>query len=345
MIGKGLRFVSKLPSYTVKHTVIRIVLVGFTAFLFLFIAANITQRKDVEVTIVNYIQVMLFFIVGSEINVLLDNITEHFFPIPEKIGIRIFLHLFISVAFAWAAVVYFQNLLGSENLLQEPIVRLMMVLAGIFVFILLISSMGLHITEKWINSVNELEKLKQAKLQSDYNTLQDQLNPHFLFNNLSILKSMIIYDQKAAVKFTENFTDVYRYILQSHGKTTIKLKEEISFIRSYIEIHKERLGESLAVEIDIEENMLENNLPSLSLQLLVENAIKHNIAAKNKPLQIKIFTADKYIIVQNNVQRKESSYSTHSGLKNLVQRYKIITEKEVIIQQTDTDFTVKLPIP
>jgi LytS/YehU family sensor histidine kinase len=179
---------------------------------------------------------------------------------------------------------------------------------------------------------------------SDYNALQDQLNPHFLFNNLSILKSMIIYDQYSAVDFTQNFTDFYRYVLQSRGKTTVLLKDEIELLYSYIAIHKERLGENLQVKIDIGNDSIEKNIPPLSLQLLVENAIKHNIAGKENPLMIEVFTDTDSITVKNNLQPKESFYSTRNGLKNLVQRYKLIAEKEVEINQNEEFFTVKLPL-
>lgn len=344
MIGKNLLFISKLPTYTLKHTAIRMLLVGFTGFLFLFIAVNFSPVNTIEITSVQYLRVILIFIIGSEINVLLDNVAEHFFPIPEKIGLRIAMHLVFSVLFAWVAVVYFESLMDSGNLLKEPVVKLMLVLGGIFIFILLVVSVGLRITEKWIQSVNELEELKQLKLMGDYNALQDQLNPHFLFNNLSILKSMIIYDQKAAVEFTQNFTDFYRYVLQSSGKTTVRLKDEIELLRAFIAIHKERLGENLQVKIDIGNSITEKNIPPLSLQLLVENAIKHNIAGKENPLVVEIFSDENTVTVRNNLQPKESSYSTRNGLKNLVHRFKILSEKEIVITQNNSTFAVQLPL-
>jgi len=344
MIGKNLLFISKLPTYTLKHTAIRMLLVGFTGFLFLFIAVSFSPKNSMEITSINYVRVILIFIIGSEINVLIDNLAEHFLPIPEKIGLRISMRLFFSILFAWAAVIYFERLMDSGNLLKEPVVKIMLVLGGIFIFMLLVFSVGLRITEKWIKSVNELEELKQVKLMGDYNALQDQLNPHFLFNNLSILKSMIIYDQKAAVDFTQNFTDFYRYVLQNSGKTTVRLKDEIELLRSFIAIHKERLGENIQVKIDIGNVITEKNIPPLSLQLLVENAIKHNIAGKDNPLVVEIFSDENSITVKNNLQPKESSYSTRNGLKNLVQRYKILSEKEIIITQNNSTFAVQLPL-
>lgn len=344
MIGKNLLFISKLPTYTLKHTAIRMLLVGFTGVLFLFIAVSFSPKNTIEITAVQYLRVILIFIIGSEINVFLDNVAEHFFPIPEKIGLRIAMHLLFSVLFAWVAIVYFESLMNSGNLLKEPVVKLMLVLGGIFIFILLVFSVGLRITEKWIQSVSELEELKQAKLMGDYNALQDQLNPHFLFNNLSILKSMIIYDQKAAVEFTQNFTDFYRYVLQSSGKTVVRLKDEIELLHSFIAIHKERMGGNFQITIDVGNTITEKSIPPLSLQLLVENAIKHNIAGKENPLVVEIFSDEDSVTVKNNLQPKEPSYSTRNGLKNLIQRYKILSEKEIVITQNSSTFAVQLPL-
>jgi len=205
-------------------------------------------------------------------------------------------------------------------------------------------SISLRIIEKWIRSLKEIDLLKQAKLKSDYHSLQDQLNPHFLFNNLSVLKSMIIYDQKAAVLFTQNFTDVYRYVLQSKDKTTVKLKDEVEFISAYIGIHKQRLGNNLEVTMQLLPESLEKELPPLALQLLVENAIKHNIASKKSPLHIIIQTLANQLIVKNNMNIKESTYSTQKGLTNLGLRYKMITSKGIEVRTSEQYFTVTLPL-
>jgi LytS/YehU family sensor histidine kinase len=125
---------------------------------------------------------------------------------------------------------------------------------------------------------------------------------------------------------------------------TVRLNEELELLHSYVAIHKERLGENLHVNIDIGTDELEKNIPPLSLQLLVENAIKHNIAGKENPLTIEIISDENSVTVRNNLQRKESSYSTRNGLKNLVQRYKILSEKEIVITQNNSTFAVQLPL-
>jgi len=195
-----------------------------------------------------------------------------------------------------------------------------------------------------IAAQREVEDLRQLQMKNDYNALQDQLNPHFLFNNLSVLKSMIQYDQAAAVSFTQNFTDTYRYVLQNRDRSTVPLGEELEFIRSYADLHRERLGEGLRVEYSVDPALNNRRIPPLSLQLLVENAIKHNVVSNEQPLTLKITASDDTISVENNIQHRESSYSTSKGLKNLMARYEFLTERKVTVRDTGSVFIVELPL-
>lgn len=343
MKNKELQFISQLPNYTFKHTLIRVVFVSIVGLIFMFIATN-NIKTDIPTSAGKYIRVMLIFIFLAETNVFIDYISERFFPIPDKIGIRVIVHIVVSITLAGIVISTLEMWVDHNDLLKEPIVRIMIVLGVVFIFMLIIFTIGIRITEKWINSQKELEQLKQAKLISDYNALQDQLNPHFLFNNLSVLKSMIIYDPDAAANFTQNLTDVYRYVLQSREKTTVKLREELSFIYSYIGIYKDRHGENLKVDIQVKDEYLDRKIPPLALQLLVENAIKHNIAGKSNPLLISIMTKKGAIQVRNNLQLKDSTYSTRNGLKNLIKRFEILTDRQVIISNDQEFYQVEIPL-
>lgn len=344
MNENNLHFLSRLSTYNLKNTGIRILLVGLTGAFFLVLATNVTSKMELNIPFKIYLQVILTFIILAEVNVLFDNLAERFFPIPEKIKIRVLLHVLISLTLGLLAIAYFDRISIFENLLKQRIVWLLIVLGLIFIFILIMVSISLRIVEKWIWSLKEIDRLKQAKLKSDYSSLQDQLNPHFLFNNLSVLKSMITFDPQAAVKFTQNFTDVYRYVLQSNGKTTVKLSDEIDFIKAYLDIHKERFGDTLLVNLDIDPLMLHREIPPLALQLLVENAIKHNVASKKNPLQIDIHAENFKLIVKNNINIKETTYSTQKGLSNLAMRYRLITDRGVEVNNSGQFFTVTLPL-
>ncbi|HKL33154.1 MAG TPA: histidine kinase [Tangfeifania sp.] len=344
MNNSELHFISRLSDYSLRSIVIRIAMVSAVGLLFLFLAINIAGDGEVKVTALEYFQVVLIFNIITEINVLIDHLAERFLPIPEKIKLRVVLHFTISLLLAMAAVFYFSMIVKEALFFSHPIVQLMMLFGLIFIFNLILVSVTLRIIEKWIFSARQLEELQSSKLKSDYNSLQAQLNPHFLFNNLSVLKSMITYDPDAAVHFTQNFTDVYRYVLQSREKTTIKLKDELEFIEAYADIHKERLGEAFQLNIDVEEVALKKEIPPLALQLLVENAVKHNVAVKDDPLVITIKNRPDELIVSNNINLKESAFSEQTGLQNLIKRYEMLTDAEVKIYSGKEKFEVEIPL-
>ncbi len=347
MNSKELNYATTLTSYSFRSITIRIIFVGLLGLLFLLFSLSFAQDSELNIysiELIEYIRIIAAYIVCSECNVLLDNISEKYLPIPGKLKTRIMVHILMNAILISILFIYFRNVYnGTIDFINNPVSKLMLAFSLLFIIMIIVFGITVRITRKWLDSERENNSLKRAKLKSDYNSLQDQLNPHFLFNNLSVLKSMIMYNQKAAESFTQNFTDVYRYVLQSRDRTTVQLIDELEFIESYIGLHKERLGERLSVKMSIENGHLNQQLPPLSLQLLVENAIKHNIASKSLPLQIDIYTKSNNIVVANNYNPKESTYSTKKGMKNLKMRYKLLTQKEVIITQ-NSNFIVELPL-
>ncbi len=342
--NQELHFISRLSDYTLRSFLIRLGLVSATAWLFLFLAVTIVGDGSIQVTFIEYIRTILIFNVISEGNVLFDHLAERFLPIPEKFSLRLSLHMVISLVLGGCTLILLR-LTGYDALFfAHPIMQLMILFGLIFIFILIVVSVTLRITEKWIFSIRQLEELKNLKLAGDYHSLQAQLNPHFLFNNLSVLKSMITYEPAAAVQFTQNFTDVYRYVLQSKDKTTVSLAEELVFLQAYIALHQERMGQALRVVTDTDDEALNREIPPLALQLLVENAIKHNIALSTTPLVIQIVARGDRVMVTNTLTPKESSFSEKTGLANLMQRYAILTGREVRIEAGDRHFTVEIPL-
>lgn len=344
MNNSELHFLSRLSAYTLQSVFIRVALVSAVGLLFLFLSIHIAGDGTIRVSALEYIQVVLIFNIISESNVFLDHLAERFLPIPEKISLRVILHFGVSLLLAVGAVFYFAFIVKDALFFSYPIVQLMMLFGLIFIFILILVSVTLRIIDKWIYSAKQLEELKRSKLKSDYNSLQAQLNPHFLFNNLSVLKSMIKYDPETAIHFTQNFTDVYRYVLQSKEKTKVKLAEEMDFIEAYTGIHKERLGKAFDLKTAVDEAALTKEIPPLALQLLVENAVKHNIAVKEEPLVIEIRAQGNTLVVSNNVNPKESSFSEQTGLQNLIRRYQMLTGRPVAIKRGEDRFEVEIPL-
>lgn len=261
---------------------------------------------------------------------------------------NIFLHTITIVSVSlllisfWLSVI--QNMFPDVDIFKSTITQITLIvgLLLLVIFILLIKVSIL--TKDWMENREEIENLKQAKLLGDYNLLRDRLNPHFLFNNLSVLKSLIRYNPDSAEVFTQNFTDVYRYVLNSHKEKTVSLQDELDFLNSYIALHKERIGEGLEVEINIKEGDLHNEIIPMALQLLVENAIKHNIANKHTPLLIEIFSQERAIVVKNNLNPKKTTYSTQTGLSTLKSQYKFLINKDLVVESTGSHYQVNIPL-
>lgn len=192
----------------------------------------------------------------------------------------------------------------------------------------------------------ENAQLKEENVHAQLDLLRQQVNPHFLFNALNTLKSMVKSGDPNSTDFIVHLAEVYRYLLQSNPNPIVTVAEELGMLRAYSFLLQQRFGESFRLEIDLPENVFSTQLPPLTLQLLTENAIKHNITSLNKPLRIRIFCPDEgHIAVQNNFQpRKSVEKSTGTGLENINHRYKLLTGQEIRIEQQSGNFTVFLPL-
>ena len=190
----------------------------------------------------------------------------------------------------------------------------------------------------------EKDHLEKAHLKAQLISLQQQISPHFLFNSLSTLKTMV--NDEIAKDYIVELAGVYRYVLSFNEQYLTTLEDEIKFINSYLHILTERFQSALSVRIDISPEYKTHVLPSLSLQLLIENAIKHNISSSERPLYISIFTAAPgNLTVENNFQPKTArAGQPGTGLKNIVERYKLLADRSVEVFQNDKKFSVTIPL-
>jgi LytS/YehU family sensor histidine kinase len=195
------------------------------------------------------------------------------------------------------------------------------------------------------HSVEEQENLKRESIKEQLDALKTQVNPHFLFNNLNTLASLIPENPKYAEKFVQELSKVYRHILDVKDAKTITLKEELDVVQAYSFLLKTRFENNLYIEINVPVEKLQKKIVPLSLQLLIENAVKHNIASSEKPLQINIFTNNGSIVVDNNLQmKKQIMESTGIGLDNIRNRYKLLSTESVKVVTTENNFTVSIPL-
>ncbi|MEM1134910.1 MAG: histidine kinase [Bacteroidota bacterium] len=199
---------------------------------------------------------------------------------------------------------------------------------------------------QWKKGMLEAEKLKTQQLKMELSVLKNQISPHFLFNSLNTLVTLIGEDQKIASEFTEKLSEVYRYILQNKEKELVKLQTEVAFVESYLFLLKMRFGNNLKFEKKIDKEQLEKYVPPLTLQILVENAIKHNIVSLSMPLTVEIYSHNaSTLIVQNTLQKKKNvKDSTRTGLENIKKRYQFLTKQKLDIITTTNYFMVALPL-
>ncbi|MCB0632715.1 MAG: histidine kinase [Saprospiraceae bacterium] len=240
-----------------------------------------------------------------------------------------------------------QNLLIKNEFKITPYEALFDVFQGMGIAILIVSlTEAFYQYEKNRQSEKEKAELVRVNLLAQYNHLKQQVSPHFLFNSLNTLSSLISIDPIRAERFVSELSLVYRYLLQNSEDKMVELGKELLFLNSYIHLMKTRFGSGLSVDIDVPAIWHTYLIPPLSLQLLVENAIKHNVVSPDQPLHIEIkITEDQNIQIKNNLQGKQLSLPSEKvGLVNIMEKYRLLGQAEVVVLKTDTEFSVSLPL-
>lgn len=218
--------------------------------------------------------------------------------------------------------------------------------AAIFCTIMIIAIYeSIYFMNELRKSVEEKETLKRESLKAQLDALKTQVNPHFLFNNLNTLSAIIPDTPNQAIEFVQQMSKVYRHILEVQDEKTIPLKDELDVLKAYGFLLKTRFGDNLNIEINVPEGKLTQQIVPLSLQLLMENAIKHNIVSAAKPLTIKVFAQNGHLVVSNNLQVKNQLIeSTGIGLQNIRNRYKLFGDDDVRVDESGDSFTVSIPL-
>jgi LytS/YehU family sensor histidine kinase len=196
----------------------------------------------------------------------------------------------------------------------------------------------------WRKSSAKEQQLREQLLKFQYERLKSQVNPHFLFNSLNTLSELVYQDAKRADNYIQKLSNIYRYILENEKTELVPLKEEIEFVQDFFNLQKERDGEKIVLNIDLN-NINRYKIMPASLQMLVENALKHNACSLDVPLNISIGIENDNIIVTNNKQKKSIlGQTTQMGLQNLKERLKLISEKELVIEEDNSRFIVQVPV-
>jgi len=195
----------------------------------------------------------------------------------------------------------------------------------------------------WKQSELNAQSLEKERVRAQYDSLKSQVNPHFLFNSLNALTNLVYEDQDKAVKFIKQLSEVYRYVLDSKDKEIVPLSDELKFLESYLFLQGIRFGEKLRAEISL--NGKSSFVAPMALQMLVENAIKHNEISLDNPLTIRVFSDGDFLIVENKINRKTTlpEPSSGTGLENIKKRYAFLSSKHVEVKSDEGKFIVKLP--
>lgn len=198
--------------------------------------------------------------------------------------------------------------------------------------------------EAWRKATQETEQLKKVNLQVQLESLKNQVKPHFLFNSLNTLTGLVEKDTQRAVKFIAELSNVYRYLLQSNEKDVVPLSQELQFTQAYIFLLQTRFGPGLTVEVKKADSAEFDLIPPLTVQLLVENAVKHNQVSVGKPLLIRISATKEELTIENNKQPKRTTASTGMGLSNIALKYRLLNQPDIFILDEEDRFTVRVPL-
>jgi LytS/YehU family sensor histidine kinase len=218
--------------------------------------------------------------------------------------------------------------------------------AAIFCTIMIIAIYeSIYFMNELRKSVEEKEMLKRERLKAQLDALRTQVNPHFLFNNLNTLSSIIPENPQQAVDFVQQLSKVYRHILEVKDEQSILLKDELDVMKAYAFLLKTRFGHNLDISINVPDEKLQKKIVPLSLQILMENAIKHNIVSADKPLKIDVFAENGRLVISNNLQKKNQvTESTGIGLENIRNRYKLLGNGQVEVIENENNFTLSIPL-
>ncbi|PCJ96499.1 MAG: histidine kinase [Flavobacteriaceae bacterium] len=283
-------------------------------------------------------------------NVLLFRAVERSFPkaltADKRFGLQLLLSLLFTMLYINVSYWFFKNRYTALPPNDDQFM-LLNIYGLLFLIPVFSVQFGYVFLKKWKKANLEQEQMKKEQISSELITLKSHLSPHFMFNNLNILSSLIAPKNMKALRFLDGFSEVYRYVLQNNNAELVVLQEELEFLNYYVFLLRQRFQEELQIKFEVADAYHNHLIPPLALQMLLENALKHNIMSPEKPLVIKIYTTDApSITVTNNIALREvpDYEKTGMGLENIKRRYQLISKQEISILNEGNTFKVDLPL-
>lgn len=289
---------------------------------------------------------LIFTIVLFETGLCLSQILNYKCVWKKNNTLRFMLQLLLQIIIVSILIIVFFNIdLPLKYGYDELLLRRVLIIGTIFSILITTGLTAEQLFFKWNESKLEAIENKKQALQSELNSLKLQLDPHFLFNNLSTLTSLIEENQETAIQYVTNLSAVYRYVLSNRNKNLVVLKTELDFIKEYLFLYQIRYGSSIVIHIAENNSNLSKFIPPLTLQLLIENTIKHNSFSKTMPLVISISYEDRWIIIRNNKSAKFTKEPGEGiGLAHIYHSYKIIGSTPPVVNDLETIFEVRIPL-
>lgn len=298
---------------------------------------------QIVTSVIGLFIIIFFGYIIRGIDIYLDKIYPFERSPLKRITIQFFVTLTVLFAIRLIPLVFFSDKLpvhaSREIWVASFAINVFMVLSVI------LSIFGYHFFVRWKEEKILAAELEKEKALVQYDNLKNQLNPHFLFNALSALNSLIFENPQLASDFLQQLSKVYRYVLENKEKNAVSLQTEINFVSHYVKLLKTRFGDGLQVLFEMDEEAKEKMIVPVTLQILIENAVKHNTTSKDSPLVIRIKTEADCLSVENNLQKKDAiETSNKHGLENLKNLYRYISDKKVDVFESNNSFTVKIPL-
>lgn len=290
---------------------------------------------------------LVIFILVWEFFVLLNRQMSRFFPLHEapikRVALQLGLSFIVLSGVRGMGIYFFREYFPFE--INWAFRAAIYVVDFFFVGCVNAIFFIVEYIRKWQESIRRAERLEREKTQVQFDNLKNQLNPHFLFNALSSLNSLIKNNPELASDFLQHMSRVYRYVLQHKEKNVVSLREEQEFVRDYLFLLDTRFGESFNFRNTIPEEKLEAGIVPVTFQILIENAIKHNTLSDKKPLKIEVFIEDGYLVMSNTVQRKNMVQGSNGfGLENLKNLYAYLSDKELSWKEENGVFRIQVPL-
>ncbi|WP_157972050.1 sensor histidine kinase [Pleomorphovibrio marinus] len=290
---------------------------------------------------------LLFTVAYWEGNYQIVGMVRQKFPRIEQTKKRIFTQVVFSLSYtvlAGIVLVGISHLISYATFEWGFLQRVVLLGLVITIIISIVYEMVFYF-ELWKEALLEGERLKKTEARLQFESLKNQVNPHFLFNSLNTLSSLIHSNPDKAEKFTQQFAQIYRYVLEVKDKTFVPLEKELDFVQTYIYLQKIRFGDHLIFESEIISGRENFYIPPLILQNLVENAIKHNKISEKEPLTIKMWIDGEWLKVRNNLQlRKDQVASTKTGLNNIQERFRLVSDQDTKFYKQNGYFYAEVPL-